>query len=61
MSKVRGNRSVQGAIALDCWDSRVLNRKYRLLAVLIDWHLVCVRRCRFQREQRLAVSIYGKG
>ena len=26
MSKARGNRSVQDAIALDCWGSRVLNR-----------------------------------
>jgi len=61
MSKARGNRSVQDTIALDCWGSRVLNRKYRLLAVLVDRQLVCVRRCRFRREQRLAVAIYRKG
>ena len=36
MSKVRGNRSVQDAIALDCWGSRVLNNKYHFLAVLAN-------------------------
>ena len=45
MRKARGNRSVQDVITLESWGSRVLNRKHRLLDVLIDRHLVCVRRC----------------
>jgi len=61
MNQARGNRSVHDVITLDYWGSRVLNRKYRLLTVLEDRHLVCVRRCRFRREQRLTVSIYRKG
>jgi len=42
MIKARGNRGLQDVIVLDYWGSRVLNRKYRLLAVLVDQHLVCV-------------------
>jgi len=61
MRKARENRSVQDAIALDCCLSRVLTSKYRLLAVLVDQHLVCVRKCRFRREQRLAEAKYRKG
>jgi len=35
----------------------VLSLKYRLLAVLVDQHLDCERRCRFRRGQRLATAI----
>ena len=47
--------------SIDCWPSRVLTCKYRLLAVLFDRHLACVRKCRFWREQRLATVIDRKG
>ena len=38
-----------------------LSLKHRLLAVLVDPHLDCERRCRFQGEQRLAPAIDRQG